>query len=141
MPEEISEKARKIMKPHWLPLIAAEFAFAGFVVLVNTQPQKPGASLLFFLAMTLCVLFFAVHEYRESKYQIRGYEICTLTGKEHEERRNGQGRTHFYFLTVRTSAGSVRLKSTRDEYKMNQENTSVYVVTICNDYTKRENSR
>ena len=138
MPEQAKENLRKLMKPHYLPLIFAEFAFAAFILLLNTQPQKPGASLLFFLAMTLCVLFFAVHEFRESRYQIKGYELGTLEKKEHTERRNGQGKTHFYFLTVRTAAGSHQHRCTKAEYRLNQEHQKVYAVTIVNDYSKQE---
>ena len=138
MTDEIKEKVRKIQKPRILVYFLIEAFFTVFILFIYTYQKNLPASLLFFLGMTFCVSFFAWNDYRESRYQIQGYTTVTVEQKEHIERRNGQGKTHFYILTVRTDAGTIQHSCFQYEYKMNQEGRKAYAVTIVNNYTKKE---
>ena len=138
MPEQAVKHVRKIMRPHIFELILTELAFVGFVLLIYSRQQKLLPALLFLLGMTLSLTFFGIHDFRESRYRIQGHELGILEGKEKVVRGKGQNTVKLYFLTVRTDAGSACRRCSAGEYRMNPENSRVYVVTIVNDCSGKE---
>ena len=138
MPEQAVKNIHKIKRPHIFELLLTELAFVGFVLLIYSRQQKLLPALLFLLGMTLCVVLFAIHDYRESRFRIRSYEIGTLEKKEKIVRGKGQNTVKLYFLTVRTDTGSACRRGSAGEYRMNSENSRVYVVTIVSNHSGKE---